>query len=167
MKIILWIGIIASMSCAACSPSFQVQPLAALEGASEGPRSPPVTPPAIPDPSLAICSQLDFSGVTWPGEFESIEKKAMALALNVTGSFEGVGGWENLAGNFDGQGISLGLNQQNLGQGTLQPIFKTMIEENATLAKMLFSAPNLKSITGMVRSGKPWNAALHLGVNAK
>ncbi len=142
------------MSCAACSQSFEVQKLVVNEGTSEGPggTTPPpvITPPETPDTGLGICSKLDFSGVAWPGEFESAEKKAMALALNVTGSFEGAGGWENLANNFDGQGISLGLNQQNLGQGTLQPILKTMIEDNGPLARMLFSAANLKSMTTMV-----------------
>ncbi len=140
------------MSCAACSQGFEVNKLAVGERPSggSGSQQPPVTPPATPDLGLGICSQLDFSGVSWPGEFERAEKKAMALALNVTGSFEGAGGWENLAGNFDGQGLSLGLNQQNLGQGTLQPILKTMIEENAPLAKMLFSPANLRSMTAMV-----------------
>ncbi len=151
MNIILWIGIIASLSCAACSQGFEVNKFALGEGSSGGPGSqPPVTPPVTPDLGLGICSQLDFSGVSWPGEFERAEKKAMALALNVTGSFEGAGGWENLAGNFDGQGLSLGLNQQNLGQGTLQPILKTMIEENAPLAQMLFSPANLRSMTAMI-----------------
>jgi len=40
-------------------------------------------------------------------------------ALKITGDFEG-GGYGSLAGNFDGQGVSAGILQWNLGQGTLQ-----------------------------------------------
>lgn len=44
----------------------------------------------------------------------------------ITGSFEGSGGFANLTGNFDGEGISFGILQWNLGQGTLQPLLKEM-----------------------------------------
>lgn len=150
MKNILWIGIL-SIGCAACSQGFEVTTAQkASEAAVETPAPAPTPPHAAVDVGLNICSQLDFSSVSWPSAFGDSEKRAMALALNITGSFEGVGGWSNLANNFDGQGISLGLNQQNLGQGTLQPIFKKMLTENPGTAKALFSPANLKSLSQMV-----------------
>jgi hypothetical protein len=150
MKRILCIGIIASISCTACSPGFAPQKNTA---GSEGPAGQPQPPnPPSADPGLKICSQLDFSGVAWPTGFQAVERRAMALALNITGSFEGSSGWENLAGNFDGQGISLGLNQQNLGQGTLQPILIAMIDTHATLATDLFSPTHLKTMTAMLNA---------------
>jgi len=44
-------------------------------------------------------------------------------ALLVTSSFEG-GGFNNVVGNFDGQGLSAGALQWNFGQGTLQQLLK-------------------------------------------
>lgn len=41
------------------------------------------------------------------------------LCVQITGSFEGTG-YGTVGDNFDGQGLSLGLLQWNIGQGTLQ-----------------------------------------------
>ena len=50
--------------------------------------------------------------------------------LALTGAFETAagfpGGFSHVAGNFDGQGISFGALQWNLGQGTLQPLLAQM-----------------------------------------
>lgn len=46
----------------------------------------------------------------------------------ITGNFEGNKGFANLSGNFDGQGISAGVLQWNLGQGSLQPVLSEMLE---------------------------------------
>ena len=135
-----------------CSQGFEVkqQESTGNNAAAEGPETPMPAPGKAPlDPTLNICSQLDFSGITWPATLSDSTRKAMALSLNITGSYEG-GGWSNLANNFDGQGISLGLNQQNLGQGTLQPIFKAMIDKNLALTQTLFTPANLKSVSSMV-----------------
>ena len=48
-----------------------------------------------------------------------IDPKRLDIACQITGSFEGTG-QTNIAGNFDGQGISMGFLQWNLGQGTAQ-----------------------------------------------
>ncbi|MBV8810652.1 MAG: peptidoglycan-binding protein [Acidobacteriaceae bacterium] len=52
--------------------------------------------------------------------------------LALTGSFETSSGFpecfSELAGDFDGEGISFGVLQWNLGQGTLQPLFLDMLE---------------------------------------
>lgn len=49
--------------------------------------------------------------------------------FNLTAAFEG-GGYAALSGNFDGQGISFGFLQWNLGRGTLQPLIRAMFEAN-------------------------------------
>jgi hypothetical protein len=89
-------------------------------------QSPPVvTPderPVVIAPELNICSKLDFAAVQWPASLTVNDKNYLALALNITGSFEGMKNWTNLSNNFDGMGISLGIMQQNLGMGSLQPI---------------------------------------------
>lgn len=53
-----------------------------------------------------------------------------ALAREITSQFEG----GQIAGNFDGQGISLGYLQWNIGQGTLQPLLKEMAQGTNTTA---------------------------------
>lgn len=47
----------------------------------------------------------------------------------LTAAFEG-GGYTALSGNFDGQGVSFGFLQWNLGRGTLQPLIKAMHEHD-------------------------------------
>jgi len=80
------------------------------------------------------------------------EHMYLALALNITGSFEGNLGWKNLAGDFDGQGISMGLMQQNLGQGTLQPLWiETFQKDRSSLSQNLSSA-QLLSMQRMLES---------------
>lgn len=120
--------------------------------------SPPVTSAPIatapPDFELGICSRLDFAQIVWPSKLPVHERKAMALALNITGSYEGGAGWANLANNFDGQGMSLGLNQQNLGQNTLQPLLITFLKNNSASASKLFSASNLSSLKKMLTTWK-------------
>lgn len=48
-----------------------------------------------------------------------LAQKYLDKALMITGAFEGRG-FDALAGNFDGQGISAGILQWNFGQGSLQ-----------------------------------------------
>lgn len=48
-------------------------------------------------------------------------------ALQVTGSFETDGDpWSDVTGNFDDEGISCGVLQWNIGQGSLQPMVKAV-----------------------------------------
>lgn len=47
---------------------------------------------------------------------------AQIIARNISSLYEGGG----VAGNFDGQGMSLGYLQWNIGSGTLQPLLKEM-----------------------------------------
>lgn len=81
-------------------------------------------PTPVPEPQLPldICSKLNFENVTWSSRFDRADRNAFALALNISGSYEGHSGWSNLTNNFDGQGISMGLLNQTLGTGSLQPL---------------------------------------------
>ena len=56
----------------------------------------------------------------------------LVTALQITGSFEG-SGYNQISGNFDGQGISAGILQWNYGQGSLQnKILRPLIDEYGT-----------------------------------
>ncbi|MGF2075402.1 hypothetical protein, partial [Enterococcus casseliflavus] len=66
--------------------------------------------------NLAICSNLSFKNDTFPKGLSSIQTQGFELALTISGSFEGASGWANLSNNFDGEGLSMGLLSQNLGQ---------------------------------------------------
>lgn len=92
------------------------------QSVQRGPES--LEPPISNQPAakLGICSTLDFRSILWPSFFSDITKNSFALALNVTSSFEGRQSWSALAGDSDQMGLSLGLIQQNLGSGTLQPL---------------------------------------------
>ncbi len=95
-----------------------------VPGASAKPPviSAPSPAPGEKNDELAICTKLSLKGVTWPTTLAVVHKRSLALALNVSGSFEGSSGWKNITNNFDGQGLSLGLLNQCLGQGSLQPL---------------------------------------------
>ena len=122
-----------------------------------------VDPDPQPDPvtDLGLCSALDFAGITWSKGLPGLEREMLALALNITGSFEGEGSWSSLGGNFDGQGLSMGLLQQNLGQGTLQPIWLDVLTASPELMQTTFSAGNLKSLLAMMNV---WRSTLSAAV---
>jgi hypothetical protein len=103
-----------------------------------------------------ICSKLDFSGINWSTSLPVRHREPFQLALNISGSFEGNHGWSNLADNFDGMGISLGLLNQNLGTGSLQPMFIDMRDNYAGSLGTHFSKENLDSLLDML---KIWQAA--------
>lgn len=63
-------------------------------------------------------------------------KKCFAL----TSAFEG-GGYANLAGSFDGQGVSFGFLCWNLGSGTLQTLLKAMQAEGPATFERCFTQP--------------------------
>jgi hypothetical protein len=74
--------------------------------------------------------------------------------LALTGSFE-TGKFPpdcfcGLTGNFDGQGLSFGALQWNIGQGSLQPLFKEMFEKHETVVQSIFNehAEALRSLAG-------------------
>ncbi|HMN69483.1 MAG TPA: hypothetical protein PKC28_13160 [Bdellovibrionales bacterium] len=135
-------------------------------------RAPQGSPPATAQPGptqtwkgLKICSDLDFKGLTWSDGLETGERDPFALALNISGSFEGSAGWANLSTNFDGQGMSMGLLNQNLGQGTLQPMWSEMRRGHAALMGSVFSAANLKSLNKMIDKWEAQTRVAALNIN--
>lgn len=114
---------------------------------------------------LGICTVLDFREVTWPKAFLLEDRTAFALGLNITGSFEGHAGWTNLSNNFDGQGFSMGLLNQNLGQGTIQPMLIQMRDHHLEVLESILSADMLTSFLAMLsdweRSGATVQQNLH------
>jgi hypothetical protein len=62
--------------------------------------------------------------------------------LNMTGYFENSvytpQSYSGISDNFDGQGISVGILQQNIGRGSLQPLLKKMDKEHPEVLKKVF-----------------------------
>jgi len=57
----------------------------------------------------------------------SLNQQWLKQALEITGDFETSGNpWSQITGDFDGQGISCGVLQWNIGQGSLQPLIKAV-----------------------------------------
>lgn len=100
--------------------------------------------------TLPFDSKLSFNGVTWPEDLSLNERVVLALALNITGSFEGPNGWSNLSDNFDDQGFSLGLLNQNLGTGSLQPLLISFRDLSPSHFENYFSPGHAKAITRML-----------------
>jgi hypothetical protein len=75
-----------------------------------------------------------------PSPFAGVSLSERCLAL--TGSFE-TGKYHpdcfcSVSGDFDGMGISFGVLQWNVGQGSLQPIFKEMFEKYVDVSQAIF-----------------------------
>ena len=70
------------------------------------------------------------------------------IARNISKQFE-VGNSNQIAGNFDGQGLSLGYLQWCIGQGTLQPLLNRMDREDNSEMKNIFGT-NYDSIHNMI-----------------
>lgn len=150
-------GVGGSLNSAGSSNNQQSQP-----NPSPTPTPTPVpTPSPSPNPGdptkLSICSKLDFSNLDWPDAVDARERNAFALALNISGSFEGSDGWENLTNNFDGQGLSLGLLNQCLGQGSLQPLLIQMRNLYTNEMKSVMSQANFNSMLAMLNA---WETTL-------
>lgn len=112
------------------------------------------TAPIVVGPTPSYCSKLDIAGVTWPEDLSQAGQAHLGLALNISGSFEGRSGWANLSNNFDGMGFSIGLLQQNLGMGSIQPMLNDMISLRARGADFQLSEAHFLAIKSMVSQ---WN----------
>jgi hypothetical protein len=109
---------------------------------------------------IPFCSAfLDFDGLTWSKSLSARERSSFALALNISGRFEGRHGWSNLAGNSDGQGISMGLLNQPLGPGSLQPMWAEMATANPALMKKIMTTAHYESMVKMLQQ---WGAQVKL-----
>ena len=80
-----------------------------------------------------------------------LEQRCLAL----TGTFETSAlppaCFAGLAGDFDGQGLSFGALQWNIGQGTLQPMFSEMVSNHSDVLSGLFG-DNLAAFDTMLAS---------------
>jgi hypothetical protein len=86
---------------------------------------------------------------TWRALFEEdmprpeiLSRDLATRCLSLTGAFETGTGFPEcfcgISGDFDGQGISFGVLQWNLGQGSLQPMLQDMLSQHASVAKSVF-----------------------------
>ncbi len=97
-----------------------------------------------------VCSVLPMNGVTWPPAMTAQDRAALTIALNISGSFEGADGWANLSDNFDGQGVSMGLLNQCLGQGSLQPLLIKLRDARPDVLTALVGPERLRSLLAML-----------------
>jgi hypothetical protein len=78
--------------------------------------------------------------------------------LALTGTFETSTGapdcYCGVAGNFDKQGLSFGVLQWNLGQGTLQPLLSEMVSAHREVAETIFQE-NLGGVVAMLAATRP------------
>ena len=91
----------------------------------------------------------------------AILKKPLAYrCLALTGSFETNAPvpdcFARLSGDFDGQGISFGVLQWNLGQGSLQPLLLEMDKKHSKILKEIFDKhyPVLRAMLKEERDGQ-------------
>jgi len=114
------------------------------------------TSPSIPntDPTAGLCRTLDFNGIQWPSSLSINQQRSLALALTISGSYEGRSQWSNITNNFDKQGMSLGLLQQNFGTGSLQPLLFKMHSEHFNEMKSFYVDTDFKSLEQMILNWK-------------
>ncbi len=112
-----------------------------------------------------LCTKLPVDGVYWPETLlNRSQLKAFLVALNLTGSFEGTSGWSNLSNNFDGQGLSMGLFNQTLGTGSLQPLLIKSDDRHAIFFSELFAPIREASLRGMLSD---WRGSAMFGFTSQ
>jgi hypothetical protein len=138
----------------ACAPGFESYPRQVVDGniISKMPTDSPTTTTQATD--LTFCSALSFEGIAWNESLTPTARRSLAIALSISGSFEGGAGWANITNNFDGMGLSAGLLNQTLGTGSLQPLLAEMDSDHETRFASAFSRAHLDSITGMIDTWK-------------
>lgn len=81
--------------------------------------------------------------ITSPMISEDMDYKCLAL----TGSFETSSGisecFSGLCGDFDGQGMSMGVLHWDLGHDSLQPLLKEMMQQHQAIAEDIFQENSL------------------------
>lgn len=88
---------------------------------------------------------------------------AIQKAIKITASFEG-SGYANIAGNFDDQGLSIGILQWNIGQGTLQPLLSSFLNNHKSLAQNIFGdhyAALVKAMQGNKNEQMTWAKSIN------
>lgn len=100
-----------------------------------------------------ICSALTFDEqLNWPPSEFGVRRSAFKLSLNVTSSYEGRHSWSSIANDFDSMGLSLGLLNQPLGTGSLQPLLIQLRNKHYNVLSSIFPSAHLSSLTGMLRA---------------
>jgi hypothetical protein len=116
------------------------------------------TPPAKPETGSSagfpekFCSSLSFNNTSWSKNLTPWERRSLALALNISGSFEGPEGWKNISNNFDGMGLSAGLLNQTLGTGSLQPLLSALKNSKPQVIKANLSLERAYSLVEMIKT---------------
>lgn len=146
MGTIKWWVVCSALLVMGCGANFQARTVLTSKGFQGNP-----DPEPEPGEEIApICSDLDFTQYEWPKDLITFESEAFQLGLNISGSFEGHEGWQNLTNDFDGQGVSMGLLNQNLGTGSLQPMLIRMRNEYPAALKKSFSTAHHNSLLKML-----------------
>lgn len=65
---------------------------------------------------------------------------------------EGHDYYSNLAGNFDGQGLSFGIIQFNFGQGTLAPMLREYIDKHKSQFVSIFGSTKAQQLENVVKN---------------
>lgn len=118
--------------------------------------------------NVKILDTIEINGTVWDkityknGEayvsdayikhYNSPTEDVINIAKNISKQFE-VGNSNQIAGNFDGQGLSLGYLQWCIGQDTLQPLFNRMDREYNAEMRSIFGT-NYDSIHNMILDTK-------------
>jgi hypothetical protein len=114
---------------------------------------------------------------TWSALFPRTPQPASALeqrplaerCLALTGAFETSSGFPEcfagLAGDFDGEGISFGVLQWNIGQGTLQPLFSQMLQNQPEAMTRIFQE-NLSPFSHMLSLSREQQLAWWIAIQS-
>jgi hypothetical protein len=103
-----------------------------------------------PSGILNTCSKLTVPDESISKSLTTFDRKALVLALSISGSFEGAEDWANISDDFDGQGLSLGLLNQNLGTGSLQPLLIRMRDNHFTAFQSYFNQDQIFKVEAML-----------------
>jgi hypothetical protein len=84
----------------------------------------------------------------------AISDDELKVLVKVTGTFENSGDpYEGVSGDFDGQGISCGVLQWNIGQNSLQPLVKAAGKPAVTAAMPNFGDDMWRAVQSSISTG--------------
>jgi hypothetical protein len=108
-----------------------------------------------------------FSDQPPPSELAIAHQPIAQRCLALTATFETSSGvpdcYCGLAGNFDKQGLSFGVLQWNIGQGTLQPLLSEMLARHPDESAAIFH-DNLAPLAAMLAAPRPDQIAWALSI---
>lgn len=151
LQIMVAIGFAAQLT--SCGSKFET-PQTQLVTDEAITKIPNDTPTSALPPGLHFCSPLSFEGIAWSPALNLTARRSLAIALSISGSFEGSDGWANISNDFDGMGLSAGLLNQTLGTSSLQPLLAEMEHSYPAEFAASFSPAHYKSILSMIETWK-------------